>query len=65
MDDLLDGAPAGEVGHGPGGLLLRLEVALDEDVDQRLEAARVNHHLDLRVVPCRDVGHRPGALLNI
>ena len=63
MHDLLDCAAAGQVGHGPGCLLLGLEISLDEDVDQRLEAARVNHQLDLSVVTRRDVGDGPGALL--
>ena len=65
VHDLLDCAAAGQVGHGPGGLLLGLEISLDEDVDQRLEAARVNHQLDLSVVTRRDVGDGPGALLKL
>ena len=64
MHDLLDCAAAGQVGHGPGCLLLGLEISLDEDVDQRLEAARVNHQLDLSVVTRRDVGDGPRSLLH-
>ena len=65
MDDLLDCAAAGQVGHRPGRLLLGLEVSLDEDVNQRLEAASVNHELDLRVVTRRDVTDGPSTLLKI
>ena len=63
MDDLLDCAAAGQVGHCPGGLLLGLEVSLDEDVNQRLETAGVNHELDLSVVTRRDVTDGPSTLL--
>ena len=63
MDNLLDRSSAGQVGHSPGGLLLGLEVSLDEDVDQRLEAASINHELDLRVVTRRDVTDGPSTLL--
>ena len=63
MDDLLDVAAAGEVGDGPGGLLLGLEVSLDEDIDQRLQTAGINHGLDLDRVAGGDVGDGPGALL--
>ena len=65
MDDLLDCAAAGQVGHCPGCLLLGLEVALDEDVDKRLEAASVNHELDLSVVTRRDVTDGPSTLLKM
>ena len=63
MDNLLDTPPAGEVGHGPGRLLLSLEVSLHQDVDQRLQAAGVDHGLDLIRVAGSDVGDGPGALL--
>ena len=63
MDDLLDVAAAGEVGDGPGGFLLCLEVALDEDIDERLQTAGINHGLDLDGVAGGDVGDGPGALL--
>ena len=63
MHDLLHGAAAGQVGDGPGRLLLSFEVSFDEDVDQRLEAPGVNHHLDLLVVTGGDVGDGPGTFL--
>ena len=63
MHDLLHGAAAGQVGDGPGSLLLSFEVSFDENVDQRLETAGVNHHLDLLVVTGGDVGDGPGTFL--
>ena len=36
MNNLLDGSFIDQVGHSPGGLLLGLDISLDEDVDQRL-----------------------------
>ena len=63
VDDLLDIAATGEVGDSPGGLLLGLEVSLDEDINQRLQTARINHGLDLDRVAGGDVGDGPGALL--
>ena len=62
MDNLLDGSSTGQVGHGPGGLLLGLEVSLDEDIDQRLETSCVNDHLNLLVIARGDVGDGPGAI---
>ena len=63
MDNLLDSSSAGQVGDSPGGLLLGLEVSLDEDVDQRLQTPGINDHLDLLVVTSSYVGDGPGALL--
>ena len=63
MNNLLNSSAAGQVGHGPSGLLLGLEVSLDEDVNQRLEAASINHQLDLIVVTSCDVRNGPGTLL--
>ena len=63
MDDLLDSAAAGQVGHCPGGLLLGLEVSLDEDVDERLQTPGINDHLDLLMVSSSDVGNCPGTFL--
>ena len=63
MDNLLYGSSAGQVGHSPGGLLLGLEVSLDEDVDQRLQTPGINDHLDLLVVSSSDVGNCPGTFL--
>ena len=63
MDDLLDVAATGEVGDSPGSLLLGLEVSLDENIDQRLQTAGINHGLDLDRVAGGDVGDGPGALL--
>ena len=63
VDDLLDVAAAGEIGDGPGRFLLGLEVSLDEDVDERLETAGVNHGLDLDGVAGGNVGDGPGTLL--
>ena len=63
MDDLLDVAATGEVGHCPCRLLLGLEVPLDQDVDQRLETPGIDDGLDLVRVARGDVGDGPGALL--
>ena len=63
LDYLRHSAAAGQVGDGPGGLLLSLEVALDEDIDQRLQTVGINHGLDLDRVAGGDVGDGPGALL--
>ena len=63
VDDLLDVAAAGEIGDGPGSFLLSLEVPLDEDIDERLQTAGINHGLDLDRVAGGDVGDGPGALL--
>ena len=63
MDDLLDVAATGEVGHCPGRLLLGLEVPLDQDVDQRLQTPGIDDGLDLVRVARGDVGDGPGALL--
>ena len=63
MDNLLDSSSAGQVGHSPGGLLLGLEVSLDEDVDERLQTPGINDHLDLLVVTSSYVGDGPGTFL--
>ena len=63
MDNLLDSSSAGQVGHSPGGLLLGLEVSLDEDVDERLQTPGINDHLDLLVVSSSYVGDGPGTFL--
>ena len=63
VDDLLDVAAAGEIGDGPGSFLLSLEVSLDEDIDERLQTAGINHGLDLDGVAGGDVGDGPSALL--
>ena len=63
MHNLLDCASASQVGHGPCCLFLGLEISLDEDVNQRLEAASINHQLDLSVVTSCDVRNGPGTLL--
>ena len=63
MHNLLDCASASQVGHGPGSLFLGLEVSLDEDVNQRLEATSINHQLYLIVVTSCDVRNGPSTLL--
>ena len=64
LDYLRHSAAAGQVGDGPGSLLLSLEVALDQDVDQRLKNSGVHHNLDLITVAGGDVAHSPGGLLD-
>ena len=63
MDNLLDGSSARQHGNGPDGLLLGVEISLDEDVDQGLETSGVNDLLDLLVVASGDVGDSPGTFL--
>lgn len=50
VNNLLHGATAGEVSHGPGGLFLGLEVSLD-DVSKWLQDPGIHHDLDLVLFP--------------
>ena len=64
VHDLLNSSSAGQVSHSPGSLLLSLEVALDQDVDERLKNSGVHHNLDLVTIAGGDVAHSPGGLLD-
>ena len=53
MNNLLDGSFIDKVGHSPGGLLLGLDISLDEDVDQRLgwrHLSGINNNLDMMMI---------------
>jgi hypothetical protein len=56
-------AADGQVADGPGGLLLRLEVALAQVVDDLGQEIRVDHRLHLHLVAGGYVGQEPDGLL--
>ena len=67
-NNLLYGFFIDQVGHSPGGLLLGLDISLDEDVDridQRLETYGIDNNLDLLMIADSEGCWRwPGALLD-
>ena len=58
-------AADGQVGDGPGRLLLSLELPLGQVGDDHGHQPRLDHGLDLLLVARSDVGQEPNCLLNI
>ena len=57
-------AADGQVGDGPGGLLLSLELSLGQMSDDHGHEAGLDHRLDLLLVARSDVGQEPHCFLN-
>lgn len=61
--DLILGARNSEIGNGPGGLLLSLELSARQVRDDQRDELCVNHGLHLLLVASSDVGEEPDGLL--
>ena len=56
-------AADGQVGDGPGRLLLSLELSLAEVTNHHRNQPSLDHRLDLLLIACGDVGQEPNCLL--